>query len=54
MTVKLIKKKQKHKQKGATRFVTKEVKNDSFFNFFDPPVVPEGGEDELVSSCECL
>lgn len=47
VTVKLIKKKQKHKQKGATRFVTKEVKNDSFFNFFDPPVVPEGGEEEL-------
>jgi nucleosome assembly protein 1-like 1 len=47
VTVKLIKKKQKHKQKGATRFVTKEVKNDSFFNFFDPAVVPEGGEEEL-------
>jgi len=47
ITVKLVKKKQKHKQKGATRFVTKEVKNDSFFNFFDPPVVPEGGEDSL-------
>jgi nucleosome assembly protein 1-like 1 len=47
VTVKLIKKKQKHKQKGATRFVTKEVKNDSFFNFFDPPVIPEGDEDTL-------
>jgi nucleosome assembly protein 1-like 1 len=47
VTVKLIKKKQKHKQKGATRFVTKEVKNDSFFNFFEPPVIPEGGEDSL-------
>lgn len=47
VTVKLIKKKQKHKQKGATRFVTKEVKADSFFNFFDPPEIPEGGEEEL-------
>lgn len=37
VTVKLIKKKQKHKQKSQTRFVTKEVKADSFFNFFDPP-----------------
>lgn len=37
VTVKKIKKKQKHKSKGATRFVTKEVKTDSFFNFFDPP-----------------
>jgi len=27
--------------------VTKEVKNDSFFNFFDPPVIPEGGEESL-------
>jgi len=27
--------------------VTKEVKNDSFFNFFDPPVVPDGGEESL-------
>lgn len=40
VTVKLIKKKQKHKTKGQTRFVTKEVKADSFFNFFDPPEVP--------------
>lgn len=47
VTVKVIKKKQKHKQKGATRFVTKEVKNDSFFNFFDPPVIPEGGEEAM-------
>jgi len=45
VTVKLIKKKQKHKTKGQTRFVTKEVKADSFFNFFDPPEVPEGSED---------
>jgi len=37
VTIKKIKKKQKHKSKGATRFVTKEVKTDSFFNFFDPP-----------------
>jgi len=38
VTVKLIKKKQKHKATGGTRFVTKQVKADSFFNFFDPPV----------------
>jgi nucleosome assembly protein 1-like 1 len=47
VTVKLIKKKQKHKQKGATRFVTKEVKADSFFNFFDPVTFTPGEEDEL-------
>jgi nucleosome assembly protein 1-like 1 len=45
VTVKLIKKKQKHKTKGNTRFVTKEVKADSFFNFFDPPEVPGNEED---------
>jgi nucleosome assembly protein 1-like 1 len=37
VTVKIIKKKQKHKAKAQTRFVNKEVKADSFFNFFDPP-----------------
>jgi len=42
LTVKSIKKKQKHKSKGSVRTVTKTVKNDSFFNFFDPPAVPEG------------
>jgi nucleosome assembly protein 1-like 1 len=47
VTVKMIKKKQKHKQKGATRFVTKEVKNDSFFNFFDPPEIPEGNPETM-------
>lgn len=45
VTVKLIKKKQKHKTKPATRFVTKQVKNDSFFNFFDPPAVPDLNEE---------
>jgi hypothetical protein len=47
VTVEIIKKKQKHKQKGATRFVTKEVKADSFFNFFDPPALPEDEEESV-------
>jgi nucleosome assembly protein 1-like 1 len=46
VTIKKIKKKQKHKSKGATRFVTKEVKTDSFFNFFDPPKEEEDMDDE--------
>jgi len=46
VTVKKIKKKQKHKSKGATRFVTKEVKTDSFFNFFDPPLETDDLDDE--------
>lgn len=40
VTKKVIKKKQK-KGSGAGKFVTKTVKNDSFFNFFDPIVIPE-------------
>ncbi|XP_071809772.1 nucleosome assembly protein 1-like 1 isoform X2 [Asterias amurensis] len=43
VTMKLIKKKQKHKGKGTTRMVTKTVQNDSFFNFFSPPKGPEEG-----------
>ncbi|XP_078805266.1 nucleosome assembly protein 1-like 4a isoform X4 [Oryzias latipes] len=36
VTVKTIKKKQKHKGRGTIRTVTKQVSNDSFFNFFNP------------------
>ena len=37
VTVKLVKKTQKHKNRGTKRTVTQTVKTDSFFNFFDPP-----------------
>ena len=47
VTVKTVKKKQKHKSKGSVRTVTKTVKNDSFFNFFDPPTIPEDPEAEV-------
>jgi len=54
VTVKLVKKKQKNKkQAGATRFVTKQVKADSFFNFFDPP--PHTGvrsDDDLMDESD--
>ncbi|XP_062512566.1 nucleosome assembly protein 1-like 1-B [Corticium candelabrum] len=46
VTVKMMKKKQKHKGHGQSRVVTKQVKVDSFFNFFSPPEVPEGEEGE--------
>lgn len=36
VTVKTIKKKQKHKGRGTVRTITKEVPQDSFFNFFNP------------------
>jgi len=37
VTVKTVKKKQKHKASGTTRTIQKTVQNDSFFNFFSPP-----------------
>jgi len=45
ITQKTVKKKQKHKGRGQTRVITKTVQNDSFFNFFNPPEVPENEED---------
>ncbi|KAL0273386.1 UNVERIFIED_CONTAM: hypothetical protein PYX00_006064 [Menopon gallinae] len=42
VTLKTVKKKQKHKGRGEVRIVTKTVRNDSFFNFFSPPVVTDG------------
>lgn len=47
LTVKVVKKKQKHKSKGNVRTITKTVKNDSFFNFFEPPQLPEDPEAEV-------
>uniref|UniRef100_T1JKL6 Nucleosome assembly protein 1-like 4 n=1 Tax=Strigamia maritima TaxID=126957 RepID=T1JKL6_STRMM len=41
VTVKTVKKKQKHKSHGGVRTITKTVQNDSFFNFFNPPIAPE-------------
>jgi hypothetical protein len=37
VTVKTVKKKQKHKASGTTRTIQKTVQSDSFFNFFSPP-----------------
>ena len=44
VTVKTIKKKQKHKKSGVQRTVTKQVPNESFFNFFSPPSQEEQDE----------
>merc|ERR1712048_1089596 len=46
VTEKTVKKEQNNKRKGQSRVVTKTVKNDSFFNFFSPPEVPEGEEED--------
>jgi nucleosome assembly protein 1-like 1 len=40
VTARTVKKKQKHKSNGTIRIVTKEIKQDSFFNFFDTPKQP--------------
>lgn len=54
VTKKVIKKKQK-KGSGAGRFITKTVKADSFFNFFDPPTIKTKAEtnedDEVYVDC---
>lgn len=41
LTVKTIRKKQKHKSRGAVRTITKQVPADSFFNFFNPPQIED-------------
>lgn len=45
LTVKTIRKKQKHKERGAVRTIVKQVPTDSFFNFFSPPEVPSDQEE---------
>jgi len=52
VTVRLVKKVQKHKNRGTKRTVTQTVKNDSFFNFFEPPKVEE--EEEPDEDTEAL
>ena len=39
VTFKLVKKKQKHKNSGTIRIVTKKEKQDSFFNYFESPTL---------------
>ena len=53
VTVKVIKKVQKHASRGTRRTVTKTVQNDSFFNFFSPPAVADGEDpDEVKYLCK--
>merc|ERR1712121_297178 len=54
ITVKQVKKKQKHKNKGNVRTITKQVKADSFFNFFDPPQVPDDVDAEVDEETQAL
>jgi len=44
LTIIIKKRQQRHKtKKSVVRTVEKEVKCESFFNFFDPPVIPQEG-----------
>merc|ERR1712106_335300 len=52
LTVKQVK--QKHKSKGSVRVITKQVKADSFFNFFDPPTVPDDPNAEVDEDTQAL
>merc|ERR1711979_42239 len=54
LTVKQVKKKQKHKNKGSVRTITKQVKADSFFNFFDPPTVPDDPTAEVDEETQAI
>ena len=50
VTVRVVKKKQKHKGHGTIRVLTKEIKQDSFFNYFDTPTPPTDSSKSPVSS----
>jgi len=54
--VKIIKQKvkQKGKGKGGPKFVTKEEKRETFFNFFKPPKVPEDPKEEVDDEKQAL
>lgn len=44
VTIKVVRKKQKHKQRGAIRMVSKTEEVPSFFDFFNPPEVLDDAE----------
>jgi len=44
VTQKVVKKKQRMRGKGQTRIIQKTIKEDSFFNFFSPPAMPDDEE----------
>merc|ERR1712032_1184152 len=45
---------QMDKSKGSVRTITKQVKADSFFNFFDPPAVPDDPNAEVDEDTQAL
>lgn len=45
ITLKTVRKRKKHKTRGVVKTVNKTIQNDSFFNFFTPPAIPEDGSE---------
>lgn len=45
VTLKTVKKKQKHRVQGTVRTVTEDFPKDSFFNFFTPQGINSNGKD---------
>lgn len=54
VTVKMMKKKQKHKGRGEVRTVTKTIRRDSFFNFFTPPTISDDPDTEIDEDTQTL
>ncbi|XP_075234179.1 nucleosome assembly protein 1 [Lycorma delicatula] len=54
VTVKTVKKRQKHKSRGSMRTIMKTIQNDSFFNFFTPPCMPEDPDAEIDEDTQSL
>jgi nucleosome assembly protein 1-like 1 len=54
VTVKQVKKVQKHKGRGTKRTITKTVQADSFFNFFNPPQASTAEDEEPDEETEAL
>jgi len=56
LTMKMIKQKvkQKGKGKGVQKFITKQQKRESFFNFFSPPRIPEDKNEDISVECQGL
>lgn len=54
VTKKTVMKRQKHKTQGTVGTVSKTLKNDSFFNFFDPPQVPEEDTEDIDAEVQAI
>ncbi|XP_014262149.1 nucleosome assembly protein 1-like 1-A [Cimex lectularius] len=54
VTVKTVKKRQKHHSRAAVRTISKQVQAESFFNFFNPPQIPDDPNAEMEEEAQAL